>query len=178
VAAPEGLMARRYTLDIGGRTFTLDVEETDVDRFQVNVEGQTYEVRLAGDEDLPEAKITPALEPGRVDRDAHGAPAAAPAGPAVPKPSPARTAAPPPRRAALRGGGAATTLGAPMPGVILEVMVKAGDAVKRGQEIAVLEAMKMQNTIRSPRDGTIAEVCVIAGHAIGHGDAIVRFAEG
>jgi len=54
--------------------------------------------------------------------------------------------------------------------------VKPGDTVTRGQEIAVLEAMKMQNSVKSPRDGTIAEVCVVPGQAIGHGDAIVRFA--
>jgi biotin carboxyl carrier protein len=63
-----------------------------------------------------------------------------------------------------------------MPGVILAVSVKAGDTVTRGQEVAVLEAMKMQNSVKSPRDGTIAEVCVAPGQAVGHGDAIVRFA--
>ena len=65
-----------------------------------------------------------------------------------------------------------------MPGVVLEVNVKPGDKVVRGQQIAILEAMKMQNSIKSPRAGTIAEVCVAAGQAVGHGDALVRFAEG
>jgi biotin carboxyl carrier protein len=180
VATPEELMARRYTLDIQGTTFSLDVEETDVDRFEVVVGGQKYEVRLAGDEDLPEAKITPAFEPGRVP---HGVPAgaarvsASPSGSAAARSPPRAAPAPVPRRAAARPGASGGTLAAPMPGVILDVMVKAGDSVTRGQEIAVLEAMKMQNTIRSPRDGTIAEVCVTPGHAIGHGDAIVRYQE-
>jgi biotin carboxyl carrier protein len=65
-----------------------------------------------------------------------------------------------------------------MPGVILEVHVKAGDTVQRGQQIAVLDAMKMHNVIGSPRAGTIVEVCVAAGQSIGHGEPIVRFAEG
>ena len=65
-----------------------------------------------------------------------------------------------------------------MPGVILEVHVKAGDVVERGQQIAVLEAMKMHNFIGAPRAGTIAEVCVTPGQAVGHGDAIVRYTEG
>jgi biotin carboxyl carrier protein len=65
-----------------------------------------------------------------------------------------------------------------MPGVILELSVAPGDTVERGQPIAVLEAMKMKNSIRSPRAGTIAEVCVAVGQAVGHGDAIVRFGEG
>ena len=65
-----------------------------------------------------------------------------------------------------------------MPGVVLEVNVKPGDTVVRGQQIAILEAMKMQNSIKSPRAGTIAEVCVAAGQAVGHGDALIRFQEG
>jgi biotin carboxyl carrier protein len=65
-----------------------------------------------------------------------------------------------------------------MPGVILELSVAVGDAVERGQPIAVLEAMKMKNSIKSPRAGTIAEVCVAVGQAVGHGDPIVRFRAG
>ena len=70
-----------------------------------------------------------------------------------------------------------SALNAPMPGVILELYVKAGDKVERGQQIAVLDAMKMHNFIGAPRAGIIGEVCVAAGQAVGHGDAIVRFAE-
>jgi biotin carboxyl carrier protein len=59
--------------------------------------------------------------------------------------------------------------------VVLDVNVTAGTRVQRGQQIAVLEAMKMQNMLRAPRDGTIAEVFVVAGQAVGHGAPIVRF---
>ena len=65
-----------------------------------------------------------------------------------------------------------------MPGVILEVNVKPGDVVKRGEQVAILDAMKMHNVIGAPRDGTIAEVCVEAGQTISHGDAFVTFVEG
>lgn len=68
------------------------------------------------------------------------------------------------------------TLAAPMPGRILSVHVAAGASVQRGQDIAVLEAMKMENRIRAPRDGRIAEVCVEVGQQVAHGEAIVRFA--
>ena len=64
-----------------------------------------------------------------------------------------------------------------MPGVILEVSVKAGDKVKRGQQVAILDAMKMQNVIGAPRDATVSEVCVAAGQSVGHGDVIVTFKE-
>jgi len=159
---------RRYTLQIRGREFVIDVQEQSADRFEVVVGEERYEVALSGDEDLPEATITPGFAPAR------GAPAASsspgPAAPASRKPATA-TSSP------AKGGGAGA-LNAPMPGVILEVSVATGDAVERGQAIAVLEAMKMKNSIKSPRAGTIAEVCVAVGQAVGHGDPIVRFREG
>ncbi len=165
---------RRYTLGLGGREFVIDVQEIDADRFEVVVGGERYEVKLAGDEDLPESTITPGLVPPP-GSDGPARPAAtAAATRAVPARSSA-TAAASSRPAA---GAGPSALNAPMPGVILELYVKAGDKVERGQQIAVLDAMKMHNLIGAPRAGTIAEVCVEAGQAVGHGDAIVRFAEG
>lgn len=169
---------RRYTLEIGGREYVIDVQELTADSFDVVVGDQTYTVTLTGDEDLAEAAITPGVEPAGL----HGAlavtPRAAPAGAtvaagAVPKTAAARHATV--AREQPAGGSAA--LNAPMPGVIIEIDVKVGDKVTRGQLVAILDAMKMHNHIRSPRAGTIREVCVDAGQAVGHGDAIVRFEE-
>jgi glutaconyl-CoA/methylmalonyl-CoA decarboxylase subunit gamma len=164
---------RRYQLQIRGREFVIDVDELGANRFQVVVGDETYEVELSGDEDLPEATITPGFAPAG---DAAKPPMSntRAAAPRSSEPVRAKTASVAPRKPAAGG---ANTLSAPMPGVILEVAVKAGDAVVRGQEIAVLEAMKMQNSIKSPRAGTIAEVCVSAGQAVGHGDAIIRYRE-
>ncbi len=163
---------RRYTLGIDGREFVIDVQEVDADRFEVTVGDQRYEVTLAGDDDLPEASITPGLQP-----PPGGEGLARPAAPPVrtgAAPAAAARAVAPSRPAA---GGSGSALNAPMPGVILELYVKAGDRVERGQQIAVLDAMKMHNFIGAPRAGIIGEVCVAAGQAVGHGDAIVRFAE-
>jgi glutaconyl-CoA/methylmalonyl-CoA decarboxylase subunit gamma len=159
---------RRYTLQIGGREFVIDVQERSADRFEVVVGNERYEVALAGDEDLPEATITPGFAPARGAPPASSSPG--PAAPASRRPAPSASGP-------ARGGGAGV-LNAPMPGVILELSVAPGDTVERGQPIAVLEAMKMKNSIRSPRAGTIAEVCVAVGQAVGHGEAIVRFGEG
>jgi glutaconyl-CoA/methylmalonyl-CoA decarboxylase subunit gamma len=152
-------MMRRYTVGVRGREFVIDVQEQAADRFEVVVEGETFDVTLSGEEDLPDASITPGYQPIR----ATGAPV-----------RPAPLAAPRPLRDVAAG---TSTVSAPMPGVILEVHVKAGDHVDRGQQIAVLEAMKMHNLIGAPRAGTIAEVCVAPGQAVGHGDALVRYAE-
>ena len=66
---------------------------------------------------------------------------------------------------------------APIPGVILSVAVCAGATVKVGQEICVLEAMKMKNTIRSARAGVIASVYVSGGDHVKHGQVLVDFAD-
>jgi len=64
---------------------------------------------------------------------------------------------------------------APIPGVIFLITVEMGDEVLSGQELCVLEAMKMKNVIRAPRDGVIAEVLVSNGQQINQGDVLVKF---
>ena len=85
-----------------------------------------------------------------------GASAAAP----VAAPAPSAAAAP------AAGGEKVTS---PMPGTILSVNVAAGDAVKRGQVLMILEAMKMENEIMCPCDGTVASVSVTKGAAVESG---------
>ena len=63
-----------------------------------------------------------------------------------------------------------------MPGTILDVKVKAGDVVKGGQTLCVLEAMKMKNEIPAPKDGTVAQVVVTKGASVNAGDALVILA--
>jgi 3-methylcrotonyl-CoA carboxylase alpha subunit len=72
------------------------------------------------------------------------------------------------------GAAAGGSLTAPMPGKIVSVAVKAGDAVKAGQALAVMEAMKMEHTIAAPRDGVVAEVLYAAGDAVGEGAELLK----
>ena len=65
---------------------------------------------------------------------------------------------------------------APMPGNIVRVEVKQGDAVKAGQILVILEAMKMQNEIVAPKDGTVAQVVVNTGDKVDTGAALVVLA--
>jgi biotin carboxyl carrier protein len=163
-------MMRRYTLNIGSREFVVDVQEVDADQFEVTVGDESYAVILAEDQAMG-GTIAPAPQVRAPQATSAAAPvaSAAPATPAAPKTAPAA------RKPA--GGGGKGALKAPMPGVILEVNVKAGDKVTRGQQVAILDAMKMHNVVGAPREGTIAEVCVDAGQTVGHGDVIVTFKE-
>ncbi len=74
---------------------------------------------------------------------------------------------------ARKGGG---TLRSVMPGIVREIRVAKGDAVKKGQPLLILEAMKMQNEIRADADGVIADVHVAAGTAVAKGDSLVTIA--
>ena len=62
---------------------------------------------------------------------------------------------------------------APMPGVIIEVSVREGQAVKRGEKVAVLEAMKMENDLLAESDGTVTRVFVNKGDSVADGARIV-----
>ena len=88
---------------------------------------------------------------------------------AAPKAAPAPAAAP----AAPAGAAGAVAVTAPMPGKILGVKASAGQAVKRGQVLLILEAMKMENEIVAPQDGTVASINVNKGDTVNSGDVLV-----
>ncbi len=84
---------------------------------------------------------------------------------------------PPPSRAAAAAAANAggKTIISPVGGTIVEVKAKAGDAVKSGQELLILEAMKMQTSINSPVDGTIKSINVSAGDTVRESQVLVEF---
>jgi glutaconyl-CoA/methylmalonyl-CoA decarboxylase subunit gamma len=73
------------------------------------------------------------------------------------------------------GAGVSMEVKAPMPGTILDIQVKPGDVVNRGDQLCALEAMKMKSLIRSPRVGTIEVVEVTEGQKVSFGDILFRF---
>ena len=131
-------------------------------KYTATLNGKQYEVeleRIDAYEPMPRYGEAPAAAPAPVAAPA--APAPAPA-PAVPAPAPA---------AAPATG--ATTVEAPMPGKILNIKVSAGQAVKFGETVIVMEAMKMETEIVAPADGTVAQILVKAGDAVDTGAALV-----
>jgi glutaconyl-CoA/methylmalonyl-CoA decarboxylase subunit gamma len=88
------------------------------------------------------------------------------------QPTPSTTAS----RPAVRVSADANRYTAPMPGVILDIAVKAGDTVSYGQQLCALEAMKMKNAIRAPRELVIASVEVSEGQKVQYGEVLFKFA--
>ncbi len=97
------------------------------------------------------------------------APVAAPVA-AAPVAAPA--AAPAPAPAAKSAGAGSIKVASPMPGKILDVTANVGDAVKKGQVILILEAMKMENQVVAPEDGTVASIDVASGATVEAGDTL------
>lgn len=68
----------------------------------------------------------------------------------------------------------ASTITAPLPGLILKIPVKEGDIVKTGQDIIVMEAMKMENEIQAPKDGKVKSIMVKEGDSVNEGDILIE----
>ena len=95
---------------------------------------------------------------------------------AVKQAAPAAAPASAPKAAASAPAAGAETVTAPIPGVIQEVKVQAGQSVKKGDVLFVLEAMKMKNNITAMRDGKVASVNVSKGDTVTHGQALMSYA--
>lgn len=141
-------------------------------KFKIN--GNQYEVAINAIEGNI-ADVTVNGTPYKVEME--NAPAAAPAAAPVAAPAPAAAAAPAPAAApAAAPAGPGTDINSPLPGVIIEVSVKEGQAVKSGQKVAVLEAMKMENDIVAEKDGTVTAIHVHKGDSVLEGAKIVTIA--
>ncbi len=127
-------------------------------KFNITVNGVSYEVEVDEIKDgavatsprpaaAPAAAPRPAAKPAAAAKPAQAAPSVAPAG--------------------------AATITSPMPGNIWKVLVKEGEAVKEGQVLIILEAMKMENEIMAPADGVVASIHVKEGASVNGGDLLV-----
>jgi biotin carboxyl carrier protein len=143
---------KEYKFKINGNDYQVAINSIEGNIADVTVNGTPYKVEM---ENAP--AVAPVAAP---------APAAAPAA-AAPAPAAAPAAAP---------AGAGTDINSPLPGVIIEVSVKEGQAVKAGQKVAVLEAMKMENDIQADKDGTVTAIHVHKGDSVLEGAKIVTIA--
>ena len=127
-------------------------------KYKVTLNGRTYEVEVEAGKAMLLDEYE-AIAP---------APAAAAAPVAAPAAAPAAAA---PAAPVVTGSGEAVN--APMPGNILKVNVQNGQAVKAGEVLVVLEAMKMENEIMAPKAGTVTQVVAAKGASVASGDPLV-----
>lgn len=131
-------------------------------QLKITVNGKSYDVQVE------EVGVTTASAPVVVQ-------AAAPkSAPVAAAPTPAPAAAPAAAPAPVAGNGEPIT--APMPGNILKVLVSSGSAVKKGDVLLILEAMKMENEICAPNDGTVTSVMVSQGQTVDSGKVLLTLA--
>lgn len=139
------MAAQHFRIVLEGKSFQIVVEDPSANPVLVTVNGETFQIHV----ESPEQAGSPLAQ---VDlRTVH------------PNPVPAVALA------ALGGG----IVKAPMPGTIVKVNVKPGDRVEIGQELCVLEAMKMNNSIRATQPGQVAEVRVAIKQPVQHGDVLI-----
>lgn len=135
---------KNYKFKINGKNYEVNIGEAEGKMLHVNVNGADYQVELENAPVAAPVQTAPATQ------------AAAPAPAAAPKPA-----------------GAGVTVKSPLPGIIISVDVKEGQAVKRGQKVAVIEAMKMENEILAESDGTVTAVFARKGDSVLEGADIV-----
>ena len=142
---------KEYKYKINGENYNVTINEVNDTTAQVEVNGVTYNVEWEKPEP-PKPVVV-----------------AKPAAPAA-KPAAAPVAAPAPAASGAVGGYAIKT---PLPGVIIDVKVNVGDAVAKGQTVAILEAMKMENNINSDRDGKVVSIAVNKGETVADGAVLI-----
>ncbi|MBQ7622536.1 MAG: acetyl-CoA carboxylase biotin carboxyl carrier protein subunit [Bacteroidales bacterium] len=141
---------KNYSFRINGRPYEVSIDSINGGEAAVTVNGVAYSVQI---DNAPAAEAELASS------------TAAPTPAAQPKASPAPAAAP---------AGEARAVKSPLPGVIISIDVKEGQTLAKGQKVAVLEAMKMENEIVCEEAGTVSAVLVQKGDSVLEGAEIIR----
>ena len=141
---------QKLKFNINGKHYEATVAETSHNVAEVELNGKEYTVEVERAQSVAVPHIA-------APKPAAAAPVAAPA-------------------AAPKVAAGANSVTAPLPGSVTVVNVKAGDAVKAGQTLIIMEAMKMENEVLAPADGTVTAVHVSGGQAVQQGDALLDLA--
>lgn len=143
---------KQYKYKVNGAQYDVTIDSIVGNIAKVEVNGIPFEVEMQGsslvEEDLPTQVADETAAPAVAVE-------AAPAAPAAGAP------------------GAGAPVKAPLPGVVAKILVSVGQAVKKGETVLVLEAMKMENNITAEADGKITGICVAAGDSVMEGTTLV-----
>ena len=150
---------KQYKYKVNGAQYDVTINEIQGQLAKVVVNGIPIDVEMQNsqlsEDNLPDVTTT-------------AAPAAAPAAPVA--------AAPAATEAAPSGAGEGTPVKAPLPGVVTKINVSVGQQVKKGENVLVLEAMKMENNITAEADGTVSGIAVKAGDSVLEGAVLLTIA--
>lgn len=145
---------KQFIYRINGQEYIVAVNKMDNELAEVAVNGTAYKVELVNNEEEVTLVTRPAVKASAATTAAPKAATSAP----VTKPA---------------GGSGAGAVKAPLPGIIIDVLVNEGDEVKKGQTVVMLEAMKMENAIQATQDGKVTGVHVAKGDSVLEGVALV-----
>lgn len=146
---------KRFKFTINGNKYETEVLHIEDNVAEIEVNGTKYYVEV--DKDIKPVKTPKLVRAAAVpSTDAH--------------PSVAKTSSP----TAPKGAG---SIKSPLPGVILEVLVREGDSVKMGQKLLVLEAMKMENNIEADKAGKVTSILKQKGDSVMEGDVLIMIGE-
>ena len=138
---------KQYKYKVNGAQYDVTIDSIVGNIAKVEVNGIPFEVEMQGsslvEEDLPTQVADETAAPAVAAAPAAGAP------------------------------GAGAPVKAPLPGVVAKILVSVGQAVKKGETVLVLEAMKMENNITAEADGKITGICVAAGDSVMEGTTLV-----
>lgn len=142
---------KKYKFTINGNQYETEILSLEDNVAEIEVNGSLYKVELSTE--IKTQKTPKLVRPKAVpSTDAH--------------PSVAKTSSP----SAPKGSG---TIKSPLPGTILDIFIKEGDEVKRGQKVLMLEAMKMENNIEADKDGKVVSIHKQKGDAVMEGDILI-----
>lgn len=138
---------KEYKFKINGNSYNVSVSQIDNNTAQVEVNGVPYKVESAA-----AAPVVAAPRPAAAPRTESGTPVVA-------RP--------------VQAKGVASAIKSPLPGVVNNILVKAGDEVKAGQTVLILEAMKMENNVNATKSGKVIEVKVNMGESVLEGTDLI-----
>lgn len=136
---------KNYKFTISGNTYEVDIIDVEGDLAKIEVNGTPYMVEIH--RQVKQAKTPTIVRP--VLRE-------------------------PQKNIEKKEGGPKVSVKSPLPGIIIEVAVKAGDRVTKGQKLVIMEAMKMENEIKSESDGEIVSVKVNPGQSVLQDEVLIE----
>lgn len=149
------MTTKTLSVKVNGKDYIVEVQDIYAAPLTMTIDGKTYTVDL--EDDTPGvAAPAPASQPAPTQVR----PVVQQAKPSAPVSAPSSSSGPGDVRS-------------PMPGVILDIAVRVGDVVKKGDTLCALEAMKMKSAIRASKDGTISQVEVQNGAKVNHNDLLM-----